>query len=269
MGQLIHCGDQSNGYVYFCRAKNYNRLYHSSGKGRKGASGAPACPAWKLGQNSSKTSRDILLAYKAQSLESDFPDFEKTIKEYEAGSVLFKAEQNEVWNKISISDSALHLYFDANRAKFMWPDRVNVQEIFVPTDSVSKVVVFLLKKQKLPFDSVAAQFNSRLATKQKNGVRGLMPTTANGLTQKAWNMNVGEMSDFFPYKNGFSIITVLEKSPAGDKTFTEAGSELSSAFQESESKRLENEWYESLLKKYPVFIYKEALTTSPEQTSQK
>ena len=216
-----------------------------------------------------KASKDLLLEYKARSIESEFPDFDKTIKEYEEGSVLFKAEQNEVWNKISTSDSALHVYYDANRSKFTWPDRVNVQEIFVPTDSASKVVAFLLNKQNLPFDSVAAQFNSRLSTKQKNGVWGLMPTASNALTQKAWNMNVGEMSDFFPYENGFSIIKVLEKSPAGDKTFTEAGSELSSAFQESESKRLENEWYESLLKKYPVSVYKEALTTSPEQTLKK
>jgi parvulin-like peptidyl-prolyl isomerase len=100
-------------------------------------------------------------------------------------------------------------------------------------------------------------------------VWGLMPTNSNALTQKAWNMNVGEMSDFFPYENGFSIVKVLEKSPAGDKTFTEAGSELSSAFQEDESKRLENEWYESLLKKYPVRVYKETIAISPEQTSKK
>ena len=216
-----------------------------------------------------KISKDLLVEYKAQSIESEFPDFDRTIREYEEGSVLFKAEQNEVWNKISISDSALHMYFDANRSKFTWPDRVNLQEIFTPKDSVAKVVAFLLEKKKLPFDSVAVQFNSRLSTKQKNGVWGLMPMTSNALTQRAWNMSVGEISDFFPYENGFSIIKVLEKSPAGDKTFAEAGSELSSAFQESESKRLENEWYESLLKKYPVIVHKEALTTSPEQTSKR
>jgi peptidyl-prolyl cis-trans isomerase SurA len=238
-------------------------------KGEKDLQGLPLALHGSSVKILNKTSKNLLVEYKAQSIESEFPDFEKTIKEYEEGSVLFKAEQNEVWNKISMSDSALHVYFDANRSKFTWPDRVNLQEIFVPTDSVSKVVVFLLKKQKMPFDSVAAQFNSRLSTKQKNGVWGLMPTNSNALTQKAWNMNVGEMSDFFPYENGFSIVKVLEKSPAGDKTFTEAGSELSSAFQEDESKRLENEWYESLLKKYPVRVYKETIAISPEQTLKK
>ncbi len=215
------------------------------------------------------TSKYLLVGYKAQSIESEFPGFEATIKEYEEGSLLFKAEQLEVWNKISISDSALHVYFDANRSKFTWPDRVNFQEIFVLTDSVSKVVSFLLKKQKLPFDSVASHYNSRQATKTKNGEWGLTTATGNALTQRAWGMNAGEVSDFFPYENGFSIIKVLEKIPAGNKTFGEAGSELTSAFQESEAKRLENEWYESLLKRYPVSIHNEVLTVSPEQTSKK
>jgi len=216
-----------------------------------------------------KISKNLLLGYKAQSMESEFSSFDATIKEYEEGSVLFKAEQNEVWNKIAIGDSALHVYFDANRSKFTWPDRVNFQEIFVSTDSVSKVVAFLLKKQKLPFDSVAAHYNTRQATKSKNGEWGLTTAAGNALTQRAWGMNAGELSDFFPYENGFSIIKVLEKIPAGNKTFGEAGSELTSAFQESESKRLENEWYEALLKKYPVSIHKEVLATSPEQTSKK
>ena len=74
---------------------------------------------------------------------------------------------------------------------------------------------------------------------------------------------------FFPLPIGFSIIKVLEKSPAREKTFIETGSELSSAFQEDESKRLENEWYASLLKKYPVNVYKEVIANSPEQTSKK
>jgi len=214
-----------------------------------------------------KISSDLLIAYKAESLEPEYPEFEKTIKEYEEGSVLFKAEQNEVWNKITLGDSALHVFFNNNRSMFTWPDRVSFQEIFVPTDSVSKVVSFLLKKEKLPFDSVAANFNARQATKQKNGVWGLTAVTTNALSQKAWTMNVGEMSEFFPYENGFSIVKVLEKVPAGEKTFSEAGSELASAYQDSESKRLENEWYESLLKKYPVVVHKELV--NPEQSPKK
>ncbi len=206
-----------------------------------------------------KIAKNLVVEAKAVSMESNYPDFAKIMKEYQEGIMLFKAEQTEVWNKVSVNDSSLHVYFDANRSKYTWPDRVNVQEISVATDSVAKVVQFLLKKQKLPFDSVAAQFNSRQSTKEKNGEWGMLPVTTNALTQKAWTMKSGEVSEAFAYESGTSIIKLLERDPARGKTFTEAGSELSSAFQEYESKRLENAWSESLRKTYPVVIFKETL----------
>lgn len=216
-----------------------------------------------------KVSKGLVTEHKAESMESNYPEFAKIMKEYEQGVMLFKAEQTEVWNKVTMNDSAMHRYFDANRSKFTWPDRVNVQEVFVPTDSVAKVVTFLIKKQNLPFDSVAAQYNSRLATKEKRGEWGMQPTTTNALTQRAWTMKEGEVSDAFAFEGGYSVVKVLEKDPARDKTFAEGGSELSSAFQEYESRRLENEWYESLKKKYPVVMEGTELLGAPEPSSKK
>jgi peptidyl-prolyl cis-trans isomerase SurA len=202
-------------------------------------------------------------------METQYPDFARIMKEYEEGIMLFKAEQNEVWNKVMINDSAMHVYFDANRSKYTWPDRVNIQEIYMPTDSVGKVVTFLLKKQKLPFDSVAAQYNTRQSTIDKRGDWGMIPVTTNDLTRRGWTMSQGEVSEYFPYENGYTIIRMLGKDAAREKMFQEAGSELSSAFQEFESKRLENEWYESLKKKYPITINKEALKDATEQAPKK
>jgi len=216
-----------------------------------------------------KISKSLVVEFKARSMETQYPDFARIMKEYEEGIMLFKAEQNEVWNKVTINDSAMHIYFNANRSKYTWPDRVDVQEIFMPTDSVAKVVTFLLKKQKLPFDSVAAQYNTRQSTKDKRGGWGMLPVTTNDLTQRGWPMKQGEVSEYFPYESGFTIIKVLGKDPAREKTFQEAGSELSSAFQEFESKRLENEWYESLKKKYPITTNNEALKDASEQAPKK
>jgi len=216
-----------------------------------------------------KISKNLVLEYKAQTMESQYPDFARIMKEYEEGIMLFKAEQNEVWNKVAINDSAMHIYFNANRSKYTWPDRVDVQEIYMPTDSVGKVVTFLLKKQKLPFDSVAAQYNTRQSTIEKRGDWGMIPVTTNELTQRGWAMKQGEVSEYFPYENGYTIIRVLGKDPAREKMFQEAGSELSSAFQEFESKRLENEWYESLKKKYPITTNVDALMNASEQSPKK
>lgn len=216
-----------------------------------------------------KISKNLVVEFKARTMETQYPDFARIMKEYEEGIMLFKAEQNEVWNKVMINDSTTHIYFNANRSKYTWPDRVNIQEIFMPTDSVGKVVTFLLKKQKLPFDSVAAQYNNRQSTIDKRGDWGMIPVTTNDLTQRGWTMKQGEVSEYFSYENGYTIIKVSGKDPAREKTFQEAGSELSSAFQEFESKRLENEWYESLKKRYPITTNKEALKDASDQAPKK
>jgi peptidyl-prolyl cis-trans isomerase SurA len=70
--------------------------------------------------------------------------------------------------------------------------------------------------------------------------------------------NVGDYTDPIPNPGGFSILRLDSKEPSRLKTFEEAKAEVSGAFQESESKRLEAEYLESLKKKYaPVIHYDE------------
>ena len=216
-----------------------------------------------------KIGDNLVVEQEAVAKEANLPGFAKLMKEYEDGILLFRAEQNEVWNKVSVTDSALHAYYESTREKYTWPDRVDVQEIFVPTDSLAKVVTDALKSGKMDFDTAAAKYNQRYTTKQKNGEWGLQPVTTNELTKRAWKMDEGTISDFFKYENGYSMIKVLEKDPARDKTFDEANSEVSSAYQEYESNRMENQWIETLRKTYPVVLHPEALNPQLAQASQK
>jgi len=52
---------------------------------------------------------------------------------------------------------------------------------------------------------------------------------------------------------------VIKKESERIKTYEEAGAELSNAFQESESKRLEKLWIDRIREKNPVIQYKEQL----------
>jgi hypothetical protein len=73
------------------------------------------------------------------------------------------------------------------------------------------------------------------------------------------SLAAGSFSGPFPYRGTFSIVRLDRREPARQKTFEEAGGELSSAFQEAESKRLETEWLQSLRQRYPVVEHKEVL----------
>ena len=230
----------------------------------------------------------LVTEYHARQIESKFPDFSRTMKEYEEGILLFKAEQENVWNKVHPSDSALKKFHAEHRANYTWPERVNVQEIFVATDSIARFVrkamfgytvdTLVAKKPKtksktkkvefetikiafapISFDSAATRFTTRSTTIEKRGVLGLQPITTNDLTSRAWNMQLSDTTQYFPFEDGFSFIKPIQKDAAREKTFEEAASEISSAFQEYETKRLSDAWYENLKKKYPVQLNKEAL----------
>lgn len=233
-----------------------------------------------------KLGTSLITEFHAQQLQSKFPDFGKTMKEYEEGILLFKAEQEHVWNKVQPNDSTLRLYHTANKAKYTWPDRVNVQEIFVSTDSVAQLVQrsllgytidsLVAKKSKgkgkktefdtvkiviapISFDSAAARYNTRGTSLETRGVLGFQPASNNDLSKRAWSMDEKDSVTYFPNEGGFSFTKVLMKDPAREKTFEEAQSEVSGAFQEFETKRLGDEWYESLKKKYPVVLNAEAV----------
>lgn len=236
-----------------------------------------------------KIGTGLVTEYHARQLENNFPDFGRTMKEYEEGILLFKAEQENVWNKVQPTDSVLRLYHSQHSAKYTWPDRVNIQEIYLPSDSVAKLVQksllgytvdsLVAKKPKtkskskkteydtikiaiapISYDSAAVRYNTRGTSLPNRGVLGLQPITTNNLTQRAWSMTENDSTTYVPHDGGFSFTKVIQKDPAREKTFEEAQSEVSGAFQEYETKRLGDEWFESLKKKYPVTYHKESLT---------
>ncbi len=232
-----------------------------------------------------KIGSSLVVEYHARLMEDKFPRFKATMKEYEEGILLFKAEQVEVWNKVSAKDSLLRLYHKGIASKFTWPDRVNAQEIFVPTDSIAREVKRALagytrdsvaakskrsKKQQiitiavppLSFDSAAVVYNQHETTKGKKGVYGFLPATQNEMTDKAWKMAEGAVSEPFPFENGITIVKTLKKDPARTKTYEEAMSEVSGQFQDAESKRLEDVWQSYLLNKYPVVLHNDVLKMS-------
>ncbi|MEW5799026.1 MAG: peptidylprolyl isomerase [Bacteroidota bacterium] len=233
-----------------------------------------------------KTGISLVAEYHAAQLENKFPDFARTMKEYEEGILLFKAEQENVWNRVVLSDSLLRIYHAQHSANYKWPDRVSFQEIYVTTDSIAKVVQramtgytidsLVAKKAKgrskkivydtlkiavapISFDSAAVLFSKRSNLTEQRGVWSLQPVTTNALTQRAWSIEAKDSLTYSPYENGFSFVKVLQKDPAREKTFEEAQSEVSGAFQEYETKRIGDEWYESLKKKYPVTLNPEGL----------
>ena len=186
------------------------------------------------------------------------PAFLKLMDEYQDGILLYRIEQDEVWKKVVVNDSLLRIFYNSTKENYRWPDRVNFAEIYVATDSAKKAVDWKLAFGE-DFLSVAEEYTLRTGYRDKLGIWGFQPYTQNELSQKAATMAIDSVCNFFAYQNGWSRIKTIAKDSARVKTFEEGGAELSSAYQEATSKKREQEWIESLKKKYGVSVKTELL----------
>lgn len=338
-------------------------------KNRPDMTNTPLRPA-SIRSSLDKVGEQLVYEVKSESIEREHPEFGAIMKEYTEGILLYQVEQDRVWNRIVVSDSALRLYHGQNKEKFKFPDRVDFSALKVTNDSAAHAFRARLVRGET-FERLAAEDSARLnqpkgyQTIFKSGSSSLSPQTVkvlaavakvlqaeadlklnlvahydttgntktrgarlanarltaikNHLTKKlrvaenrlststrlttrtvsdsvanamyvrvdlelagrrpligpiehavlppttdersqhADSLTVGEYSLPFSYQNSWYIVRLNKKDPSRIKTFEEAGTEVSSAFQEYESKRLEREWLDGLKVAHPVVEYKEVL----------
>jgi peptidyl-prolyl cis-trans isomerase SurA len=204
-------------------------------------------------------SNTFLLDMKSFGLEQRYPEFASLMKEYTDGIILYKAEQLEVWGKTSVSDSALKEYYSQNQSKFIFPDRVNMMVLVFDTDTLAALVYDSLQ-HGADFGEMLSRYKEVPAPKTKDGSRGLQPVKTDTLTQRAWTLADGHISDPIQTEDGtFAIVKLIAKESTRQKTFEEAGAEISNAYQDYTSKLLEQQWLDRIKLMHPVIQYKEVL----------
>lgn len=202
-----------------------------------------------------KYSSEELLEYKALGLDSIDQNFAELMTDYKNGIFIFKLQEDEVWNKIVLDSVRIFQYYKQNKDKYRWPDRAAFTEIWVLKDSVANLYLSQIRNGEVDFDSLAKK-TERASVMLKEGKYDITPTANSDLARIAFDLEKeGDISDIYPNSSGYSIIRLDKKDPARIKTFEEAKAEVTGAFQELESKRLENQYIESLKKKYQPVIY--------------
>jgi peptidyl-prolyl cis-trans isomerase SurA len=198
---------------------------------------------------------DYILEYAAQNTKNESPDFADIMKEYREGLMIYKLEQKNVWDKVTINDKALRAYHKRNKSNYRWGDRVDFSEIYVPSDSLAKVLIDSIHAG-VEFDSLAARHTKRAGMRPKLGRWGMKETKDDPLAKAAYDLEPGVVSKE-PVKNrsGYSILLVHSKEPAREKTFEEASSEVTVQYQDQQTKKLSASWIESLKKKTQIKVY--------------
>jgi len=143
-----------------------------------------------------------LIRYRTRNIEVEYPDFKETLKEYEEGILLYKSEQRQVWDKISTSDSLLRNYYQKHRERYTTADSVNFREIYISKDSSKALQLLDSLKAGVDFGDLAFRHTERSNYREAKGEWGFHPVSENDITQKAWTMEIGQVSGVFVDKNG-------------------------------------------------------------------
>ena len=95
-------------------------------------------------------------------MEKQDPEFATLLREYKEGILLYQAEQEQVWNRVAPTDSSLHLYFDNNRDRFTFPDRVVFTELRAASAEVANDLYARVRSGK-SFEQIVKEDSVRLA----------------------------------------------------------------------------------------------------------
>lgn len=199
----------------------------------------------------------VVLEAKANVLAEQNPEFASLMDEYKNGILIFRLQEDEVWNKMKMDSTEIVKLYENNLEKYVWPNRVQFSTLFTTKDTLAQQYLQMLK-QGADFDSLLNKYSEKLRSKNP-GKDKLIAEDTNNLSKAAYKLkNVGDISGLVKDIDGWNIIKLIKKEAARTKTFEEARTEVTSDYQDLESKQLEENYVNRLEKVYsPELFYEE------------
>lgn len=199
----------------------------------------------------------VVLEAKANVLAEQNPEFASLMDEYKNGILIFRLQEDEVWNKMKMDSTEIVKLYENNLEKYVWPNRVQFSTLFTTKDTLAQQYLQMLK-QGADFDSLLNKYSEKLRSKNP-GKDKLIAEDTNNLSKAAYKLkNVGDISGLVKDIDGWNIIKLIKKEAARTKTFEEARTEVTSDYQDLESNQLEENYVNRLEKVYsPELFYEE------------
>lgn len=179
------------------------------------------------------------------SLETKYPEFSYLMQEYRDGILLFELTDKMVWSK-SVEDTAgLNKFFQANRDKYMWGERAELQQFTCKDEKVAAKARKMILK-----GTAASNVLSKLNAKDPNAVKmteKLIEKGDKAFSQIEWKTGIQEMPSADQSVNFINISKIRNpERKALHETLGIATTDYQTL--------LENEWIASLQQKYPVIV---------------
>ncbi len=192
-----------------------------------------------------------LLLYQRENLENENQEFAHVLKEYRDGLLLFDLMEKQVWNAASKDTLGLEAYYNANKSKYMWNDRVGGTMFSSADEKVIKNVIKALN-EGTTVEAIESKFNS-------DDAQNVIKTSA---LFQAGDQNLPTDFEFkkgiskvYHHNDAYHVFVVKEVKLESQKTLEEARGKVISDYQN----QIEADWIKALNERYNVVINKKVL----------
>lgn len=182
--------------------------------------------------------------YREDNLEQIMPEFKNLMQEYHDGILLFELTNKQVWNKAVEDTTGLKSFFEANRSKYVWKERIAYTNYIAKDAKTAETLKKFLAKGKAA-DFIMKKLNKKAeVVSSKNFVEEKGANDfVNDLT---WELNA--ISEEKNLDGSVKITQVNKLMLPGKKELKETRGYVISDYQNY----LEGEWIKTLSAKYPI-----------------
>lgn len=218
---------------------------------RRGKFNTRQTPQEFVKSQATKYAEDQLMEYENKRLEQKHTAFRLLMKEYKEGILLFELTDQKVWSKAVKDTLGLQAYYDANKDRFMWPERAEVIIYTCSSDSVANALRSMLAQGR-DVASIVGELNkdSQLNIQVEEDVYAKEDREI--LQKIVWKEG---MSNNIIENGQIFILDVKKIIPPSVKKLSEAKGMITSEYQTY----LEQEWIKELRAKHKVEVYKDVL----------
>lgn len=202
-----------------------------------------------------KFAEEKIIRFEEDLLTYKYPTYKALSKEYRDGILLFDLMDKKVWSKAIQDSIGLEKFYQENKSKYMFPDRVEAEVYSCSNKEIAEKVKKMLDKRvknQMTSDEIIKQTNKdsqlNLSLEKNTYAKGEHPI----VDKVIWKEGISELQ---MVNNQYYWIFVLKVIPATHKTLSEARGIITSDYQ----MYLEQEWIKSLRAKYAVQIDQEVL----------
>ena len=193
-----------------------------------------------------------VLEYEEALLPSKYPEYKALVKEYHDGIILYEVMSDKVWNKAVKDTAGLKAFYETQKMKYMWPERLDATVYTCANSEISNKVFKLLKKKKNTSDVILEKINVDTELNLDVKMNKYDPKQVDFL--KGTNLAEGR-NEPFEVDGKYYVVMVNEMLPVMPKELSEIKGAVISDYQAF----LEESWLKELKEKYPVKVNYEVL----------